>query len=430
LTRHIHSVVIAGGGLGGLTAAYLLRNAGMQVTVLEQAEQFGEVGAGIQTAPNASRILINNGLRPQLEAMKTAPTDQVRRRWSDGKILASRPLGDAVWNEFGAPYWHFHRADLHQMLVDVCVDPTGPGPVVELHTSSRVTAVDQSNRARPTAITADGRRYEGDVVIGADGLRSRIRGAIGLSEDDLLFSGQMVFRAMIPGESLRADPATRFLLDSFHSTMWLGPGRHLVHYFIRGGDYLNVAASLESDIDLAEGATAETTIDEFIEAFSTWDSRVSSMLEKSEGPVLKWALFAHRRNPVWVDGHVGLMGDAAHAMVPFQAQGASQAIEDAAALAEELAVVDKDQIPSALLRYGARRSRRAGLVQEASAANRHMYQLPDGPEQALRDTKLRHFEGESDVSYEWLWSGTNEPMPPSYAFSKNGRPALSQLQDR
>jgi salicylate hydroxylase len=430
LTRHIHSVVIAGGGLGGLTAAYLLRNAGMQVTVLEQADQFGEVGAGIQTAPNASRILINNGLRPQLEAMKTAPTEQVRRRWSDGRILASRPLGDAVWKEFGAPYWHFHRADLHQMLVDVCVDPTMPGPAVALHTASRVATVDQSNQGRPAAITEDGRRFEGDVVIGADGVRSRVRAAIGLSDEDLLFSGQMVFRAMVPGEILRADPATRFLWDSFHSTMWYGPGRHLVHYFIRGGEYLNVAASLKSDLDLEEGWTVETKIDEFIEAFADWDSRIASMLQKSEGPVLKWALFAHRRNPVWVDGHVGLLGDAAHAMVPFQAQGASQAIEDAAVLAEELGVVAKDQIPTALLRYGARRSRRAGVVQEASAQNRHMYQLPDGPEQVLRDEKLRNFEGESDISYEWLWSGTYEPMPPSYPFSKSGRPALSQLQDR
>lgn len=265
MSNHIHRVVIAGGGLGGLTAAYLLRSVGMKVTVLEQANELGEVGAGIQTAPNASRILINAGLRPQLEAIKTQPTSQVRRRWSDGKILASRPLGDTLWQEFGAPYWHFHRADLHQMLVDVCSDPTLPGPVVDLHTNSKVATADQSNPALPVAITEDGRRYEGDVLIGADGVHSRVRAAMGMSEEeDLLFSGQMVFRAMVPGEKLKADPATRFLWDSFHSTMWYGPGRHLVHYFIRGGEYLNVAAALSSDVNLDKGWTEETTAEEFI----------------------------------------------------------------------------------------------------------------------------------------------------------------------
>ncbi|TWH16105.1 salicylate hydroxylase [Rhodococcus rhodochrous J45] len=429
MSNHIHSVVIAGGGLGGLTAAYLLRNVGMKVTVLEAAKELGEVGAGIQTAPNASRILINAGLLPQLAKIKTVPTDQVRRRWSDGKILASRPLGDSLWQEFGAPYWHFHRADLHGMLVDVCSDPALPGPVVDLHVASKVVSADRSDPARPAAITEDGRRYEGDVLIGADGVRSRVRASLGMSEDDLLFSGQMVYRAMVPGEKLKADPETRFLWDQFHSTMWYGPGKHLVHYFIREGEYLNVAAACASDVDLDEGWTEETTAQDFIDAFDGWDSRLTSILEKAEGPILKWALFAHRQNPVWVQGHVGLLGDAAHAMVPFQAQGASQAIEDAAILAEELAVVDKAGIATALLRYGAKRAKRAGMVQEASAQNAHLYQLPDGPEQQLRDEKLAKFEGESDISYEWLWSGKHEPMTPGYSFSKGDRPALARWQD-
>lgn len=430
MSNHIHEVVIAGGGLGGLTAAYLLRSVGMKVTVLEQSTSLGEVGAGIQTAPNASRILINAGLRPQLEAIKTVPTTQVRRRWSDGKILATRPLGDSLWKEFGAPYWHFHRADLHRMLVDVCSDITFPGPVVDIHTSSRVVGTDNANTARPAAITADGNRYEGDVVIGADGVHSKVRSSMGMSEDDLLFSGQMVFRAMVPGAKLKADPATRFLWDDFQSTMWYGPGRHLVHYFIRNGEYLNVAAALASDVDLDQGWTQETTADEFIKTFSDWDSRIASILEKAEGPVLKWALFAHRQNPVWVRNNIGLLGDAAHAMVPFQAQGASQAIEDASVLAEELSVVDKSNISNALLRYGAKRAKRAGTIQEASAQNAHLYQLPDGPEQALRDEKLVRFEGESDVSYEWLWNGRHEPMTTSYAFTKGERPALARLQDK
>ncbi|GEL22412.1 monooxygenase [Pseudonocardia sulfidoxydans NBRC 16205] len=427
MARHIHSVVIAGGGLGGLSAAYFLRMAGIRVTVLEQADEFGEVGAGIQTAPNASRILIENGLRPQLEAIKTSPTFQVRRRWSDGSILGIRPLGDAVWREHGAPYWHFHRADLHRVLLDACADPATPGPDVHLCTSARVKSVDQSVGEQPAVVTEDGRRFEADVVIGADGVRSQVREEI-MGSDDLRFSGQMVFRVMVPGESLMKDPATRFLWDSFHSTMWLGPRLHLVHYFIRGGEYLNLGAALQSDIPLHDGWTVDTTVDELVAALATWDSRLTSILKKVEEPVAKWALFAHRRNPVWVDGHVALLGDAAHAMVPFQAQGASQAIEDAHVLARELSVVDKGGIEAALIRYAARRYRRAGLVQEASAQNRNFYQMPDGPEQVARDEKLRNFQGESHISYDWLWSGSEEPMSSGYAFANGGQSAIASWQ--
>jgi salicylate hydroxylase len=433
LSRHIHDVVIAGGGLGGLAAAYLLRNAGMHVTVLEQAAEFGEVGAGLQTAPNASRILINNGLRPQLEKIKTAPTDQVRRRWKDGKILATRPLGDALWKEFGAPYWHFHRADLHNVFLEACADPFGPGTEVELYTSSGVVDVELTDESQPTAITADGRRFPGDVLIGADGIHSQVRSAVGLSKGSLIYSGQMVFRALIPGHKLQADPVTRFLFDRFHSSMWYGPHQHLVHYFLRGGEVLNVGASVQRPMNPEDAWTSETSVEEFVDAFAGWDDRLLTILSKAEGPILKWALFTDRRNPVWVTGHVGLLGDAAHAMTPNHAQGASQAIEDAAVLAEELCVVSARDIDTALIRYNARRAKRAGILQEASVQNMRFYQMPDGPQQEERDRLLQNFQGESDVTYEWLWRGTPlrdlDPVSPEFAFIKTGRSVLAELQE-
>jgi salicylate hydroxylase len=434
MPHHIHHVLVAGGGLGGLAAAYLLRNAGMRVTVLEQASELGEVGAGIQTAPNASRILINNGLRPQLEKIKTVPQYQVRRRWEDGRILAIRPLGDSLWTEFGAPYWHFHRADLHKVLLDACVDPTGPGEAVEIHTSSGVVDVDQSDESAPVAITADGRRFSGDVLIGADGVHSKVRTAIGLP-DDLFYSGQVALRAMVPGDKLRADPVTRFLFDSFHSSMWYGPGRHLVHYFLRGGEVLNVGTAIPIPIAQDKNWVRESSVDELVDSFAGWDDRLLTILSKAEGPITSWALYTQRRNPAWVNGRVGLLGDAAHAMVPMQAQGASQAIEDAAVLAEELALVRTRDLDTGLLRYNARRAKRAGIMQEASAQNMRLYQLPDGPEQQARDAQMaKGFEGESDVSYEWLWRGgelrTLDPVAPTYPFTKTDRPVLAQLQDR
>ncbi|MYW96192.1 NAD(P)-binding protein [Amycolatopsis rubida] len=405
MPRHTHTVTIAGGGLGGLTAALALRHRGMQVTVLEQAPELAEVGAGIQTAPNASRVLLGLGLRPRLELIRTEPTDQVRRRWKDGSIIASRPLGATVWRDYGAPYWHFHRADLHRVLLDACLDPAGPGPAVELHTASPVADVDFTDETTPTAVTEDGRRFPADIVIGADGLRSAVRRALGL-DTDLVFSGEMVYRAMIPGDKIAADPATRFLMDQFHSTLWYGPKKHLVHYLIRGGEYLNVGAAVPNTIDTTKNWTEPATVDEMTETFADWDDRITSILSKAEGTPSKWAVFAQRRNPVWTYGHTALLGDACHAMLPFQAQGASQAIEDAAVLAEELATATTANIPTALLNYVNRRATHAGMVQDASAQNKHLYQLDDGPEQQERDRKLRTFEGESDVSYDWLWRGT------------------------
>jgi salicylate hydroxylase len=398
-------VIVVGAGLGGLTAALSLRHKGIRVTVLEQAPQLGEVGAGIQTAPNASRILIGLGLRRKLEAIHTEPQDQVRRRWTDGKVIALTPLGERCQREYNAPYWHYHRADLHQVLLDACLDPTGPGPVVEIHAASQVVALDRTDPRRPAAVVASGERYGADVLIGADGIRSTVRDLLGFP-DTLEFSGEMAYRALIPGGKIAADPAARWLVDRFQSTIWYGPDRHLVHYMIRGGEFLNVVAIVPCTDRIAGQWSGPATADEMVDAFAGWDDRVAAILSKSEGDASAWAMYHRQRDPVWVDGHVALLGDACHAMLPYQAQGASQAMEDAAVLAEELGTVSVSGIADGLVRYVSRRAKHAGMVQDASLRNKDFYHLPDGPEQRERDAKLRDFTGESDVSYHWLWSGT------------------------
>jgi salicylate hydroxylase len=412
-----YTVTIVGGGLGGLTAALALRQRGLRVTVLEQAAQLGEVGAGIQTAPNASRVLMGLGLRPRLEAIRTEPLDQVRRRWQDGSVIGLTPLGEFCKREYNAPYWHYHRADLHKVLLDACLDPEGPGTVVQVHTGSKIVEVDQSDPARPVAVTAGGERHIADVLIGADGIRSGVRDALGMP-DTLLFSGEMAYRVLIPGDKIAADPATRWLVDRFQSTIWYGPDRHLVHYMIRGGEYLNVVAIVPSSLEAERDWTAPATVDELVDAFPGWDDRVASMLEKAEGEISAWAMYHRRRDPVWVDGRAALLGDACHAMLPYQAQGASQAMEDAAVLAEELGTVTAADVPPALARYVARRAKHAGMVQDAAWRNMTFYHLPDGLEQRERDEKLKRFGGESDVSYEWLWRGTplNDPDQETFAY--------------
>jgi len=398
-------VTVAGGGLGGLTAALSLRQKGIRTTVLEAAPELGEVGAGIQTAPNASRILIGLGLRPQLERIRTEPQDQVRRRWADGSIIAQLPLGERVVREYGAPYWHYHRADLHRVLLDACLDPDGAGPVVDIHTGARVAELDRTDPARPTAVTADGRRFEADVLVGADGIRSAVRDLAGF-DDTLVFSGEMAYRALIPGDLIAADPATRWLVDRYHSTIWYGPDKHLVHYIIRGGEFLNVVAIVPCSPGIERDWSGPASAEDLVAEYPDWDDRVAAMLSKAKDDVSVWAMYRRRRDPVWVDGHVALLGDACHAMLPYQAQGASQAMEDAAVLAEELGAVTRDGIAGALTRYVARRATHAGMVQDASLSNMRFYHLPDGPEQQERDRQLQAFSGESDVSYDWLWRGT------------------------
>lgn len=397
-------VVVVGGGLGGLTAALAMRQQGIRVTVLEQATALGEVGAGIQTAPNASRILMNYGLLPELEKIRTEPLDQVRRRWKDGSVIAITSLGAYCKETYNAPYWHYHRADLHDVIHRACIDPNGHGPVVQVETSAGVIDLDRSDPARPVAITRSGKRFEADVIIGADGIKSAVRDLIG-ADDTLVFSGEMAYRVLVPGDEIRRDPATRWLVDRFQSTIWYGPDRHLVHYMIRQGDLLNVVAIVPADDTIAEQWTRPASIEEMVTAYSEWDDRVASMLSKAVDPTV-WAMYHRRRDPQWVDGHVALLGDACHAMLPYQAQGASQAMEDAAVLAEELGRSTRKTIDQALMQYVSRRSKHSGMVQDASLQNKDFYHLPDGPEQIERDRKLQSFNGESDVSYHWLWSGT------------------------
>lgn len=415
-------VTIVGGGLGGLTAALSLRQKGVRTTVLEQAPRLGEVGAGIQTAPNASRILFGLGLRRQLEAIRTEPLDQVRRRWQDGSVIGLTTLGEYCKRHYNAPYWHYHRADLHKVILDACLDPDGPGPVVRVRTDSKVTTLDLADPERPVAVTADGARYIGDALVGADGIRSAVRDLIG-AQDTLEFSGEMAYRALIPGDLIAADPATRWLVDRFQSTIWYGPDRHLVHYLVRGGEYLNVVAIVPATDEVAEKWSVPATGQDMAEAFADWDDRVAAMLSKAKDDASCWAMYHRRRDPVWVDGRVALLGDSCHAMLPYQAQGASQAMEDAAVLAEELGRATADGVPEALRRYVDRRAKHAGMVQEASLRNKTFYHLPDGPAQLARDEKLRAgFDGESDISYDWLWRGSPlddaDAEAMSYRFSR------------
>jgi salicylate hydroxylase len=349
-------VVIVGAGVGGLTAALLLRATGARVTVLEQADALTEAGAGLQISPNASRILIGLGLEPALRAVACEPGKIELADGVSGRpmLQASLAGAEARW---GAPYLHLHRADLQRILVDALAG-------VELRLDARVAAVDAE---AGTVRLEGGETVPGDVVIGADGLRSAVRTAL-LGADAPRFTGQTAWRGLVPADKAPAalrTPAAR---------AWLGPGRHFVSYPVRGGALVNFVGIVERDWRLESWREAGDPAD-LARDFAGWTPPIRALIANVE-TAWTWALFDRAPLPRWSKGRATLLGDAAHPMLPFLAQGAAMAIEDATALARHLA--SGPSVEAALRGYEAERLPRATRVQAASRRNATLFHLP-GP---------------------------------------------------
>ncbi|MCT1514530.1 FAD-dependent monooxygenase [Dietzia cercidiphylli] len=400
-------IVIVGAGIGGLAAAATLRARGMRVTVLEQADRLGEIGAGLQIGPNASRVLYRLGLSDGLAGCALHAQESVRRRWSTGEILTKTTLGAGATAKFGAPYLHLHRADLHKLLLDAATAPAGAGEPVRVEVASHVTGIDDSDPTRPAVLTHDGRTFPGDVIIGADGINSRIRRASG-GPTAIVDSGDMAYRTLIPADRAREDEATRWLFDWPAANFWLGDNRHVVVYPVRDMQYVNVVAVVPITDQVRSTAKAEVPAEEMRQHYEGWDPRLTRLLGYSDDRVMAWALNYQEPFTPWSTGHVALLGDACHSMLPYFSQGASQAIEDAAVIAEELAKAERglQSIPSALSAYTERRAERAAAVQRGAVGNRALFHLPDGPEQRRRDERFREHHKESDISFDWIYAGT------------------------
>ncbi|MEV8511853.1 FAD-dependent monooxygenase [Dactylosporangium sp. NPDC051484] len=341
-------VAVAGAGVGGLTTALALAARGVRCTVFERSARLATDGFGIQLPPNATRVLLGLGLGPALDAVSLRPAAREVRRWSDGALLGRVPLGDAAAARYGAPYLALRRAD----LVRVLHEAAEPGTV---RFGARCTAATPHGALH----LADGSVHEADAVVGADGLRSVVRAALRRGEPR--FTGYTAYRAVLPMHSPITGPAPVV-------TVWLGPGRHVVAYPVPGG--LNLVAVTAGRL---EGA------------FDGWHAPVRDLV-RAAGPAGRargHALFAGPALPAWHRGRLAVLGDAAHAMPPFLAQGAAQAIEDAAALAEA-----GPGGPGGLARYEARRRPRAERVTAASAAGGREHHLPDGARQRRRDERI------------------------------------------
>jgi 2-polyprenyl-6-methoxyphenol hydroxylase-like FAD-dependent oxidoreductase len=366
-------VAIVGGGIGGLTAAVALARKGIDATVLEQAPGPSRVGASIDLGPNAVRLLDELGLGDAARRVGVRPDALELLRWDDGRTLLHAPHGAAAEQEFGASVLDVFRPDLHELLLDAL-----PDGAVEF--GARVAAVESGADGANVQLT-DGRPIAADAVIAADGIRSPIR-QLRIGADAPVFSGTVVYRGVAHRadvEDLHPDRVNRY---------WLGPDRHAVCYWIAAGELLAVNAAVRRAHEVRESWTDEVAADEILPAFEGWHEPLLERLRRS-GTFLRGAVFVRRPLEHWSSGRVTLLGDAAHAMEPFQAQGAAQAIEDAYVLGELLDGVEAGEVEEALAAYERVRMQRAEGLQASSSGAADTFYLPDGDAQRERDDRYR-----------------------------------------
>jgi salicylate hydroxylase len=379
-------IAIVGGGIGGLAAAAFLHRAGLPSVVYEQAAELREVGAGLVLAPNAVRLVRRLSVLGQLDG-RAVPLDVgwEFRRWADGRVLSAEDLAGSCEALYGERTYTAHRADLHGALATA----VPPGTV-----RLGMTCTSVSVRGDTAVLAfADGTRAEADVVIGADGVHSTVSGAVP-EPSPATYSGICAFRAIVP-----ADRAPAFSRRPVQ-TLWLGPAHHLVHYPISGGAAVNLVAFAPAGDYTVESWSATATVTELLAEFVGWDKRLRDLIGQAATPG-RWALLDRAPLERWSRGPVTLLGDAAHPMFPFFAQGAAQSIEDAAALARCLAA-DPEAPARALLHYESLRIARTTRLQEVSHARAHVNHLPDGPEQAARDATLA--AADPLVASRWIYA--------------------------
>lgn len=385
-------IAILGGGIGGLATAAFLNRAGLAATVYEQAAGIAAVGAGIVVAPNLARQLRRLGVLETLRAQAVRlDVGWEFRSWEDGRILSSENLADSCERLYGEHTYTVHRADLLAAIgAQLPADRIRLGhKVVGLDTAGATTRISFADRAA----------VEADVVIGADGVHSVVRNTL-FGASAAVYSGMCAFRALV-----RADKAPEFARRPAQ-TLWLGPERHLVHYPISRGRRLNLAAFAPAGEYTVESWTATATVEEFLAEFAGWDQRLTGLIRGAETPG-RWALLDRAPLSRWSDGGVTLLGDAAHPMFPFYAQGAAQAVEDAAVLARCLA--DGIDDPAAALgRYERLRVPRTERIQTVSHARSHLNHLPDGPEQRARDVAFT--QQDPLVANAWIYSYDPEDL--------------------
>ena len=351
--------IIVGGGIGGLTAALAFHAFGWKVEVLERASELGEIGAGIQISPNGMKVFRALGIEDRISLRAFQPEALEMRFGKSGNRIFSIPAREAIIERWGAPYLHLHRADLVAALTEL-LHARQPNAV---HLSAECARYENTGNGVTVTLTS-GETLDGDLLIGADGIHSVIRTQM-LGPDQPMFTGNVAWRAVVPMERLGelAPPPT--------ACVWVGEHRHAVTYRLRGGTLANFVGIVESDVWTSESWTEQGTREDALADFAGWHPVVTNLIETADAHY-RWALFDRAPLGQWIDGRAVLLGDACHPTLPFQAQGAVMAIEDAYLLAK-LSSDMADDLDGALATYFETRLPRTSLVQATSRRNAKLF---------------------------------------------------------
>ena len=398
------NVLIAGGGIAGMAAGFAVARAGWRATVFERAPEFSEVGAGVQLGPNVTRILQAWGLGDALKQVAAFPAGLRARSMNTGEVLATFPLKDAVSN-YGAPYVTLHRADLHGLLLQAAAREG-----VQVHSDSVVQRVHQTPDSVMLDVMQHGQlqRHHGPAAVAADGVWSPLRQQL-LGDDLPVFTGHIAYRALVAQADLPLH------LRSQDVSVWMGSQAHVVSYPVRGGEYLNVVC-------LAEGRLLDDDAND-LQALQTWNAQKSEAQTLAElhhalrgacAPLTDlmaacsdWRLWPLCGRPAMqgshqhAQGRVALVGDAAHPMLPYLAQGAGMAIEDASELALQLHHATAEDVPERLQQFAQARWQRNGRVQARAVRNGQIFHAT-GPMRLGRDMGLR-LMGARLMDVPWLY---------------------------
>ena len=384
-------MLIAGAGIGGLTAALAALRQGHEVEVYEQASELKEVGAGVQLSANGTRVLYALGVGEELKSLSCEATGKEIRLWNTGETWKLFDLGKVSIERYGFPYFTVYRPD----LLDVLARAVRRLKAGAIHLGRRCVGFTQTD-GEVRLDLEDGTTATGDALIGADGVHSPIRQTL-FGADKPQFSGIIAWRGIIPMERLPARMERRVGVN------WVGPGGHVVHYPLRGGAILNFVGALERSDWQIESWSARGTTEELAADYRGWHEDIQTLIRNIPVPH-KWALMARPPMPRWTAGCVTLLGDACHSMVPFLAQGAVMAMEDGLILARALTELNGD-VASRLARYEEARRERTRRAVEGSADNIarfHNRALAD-PVRA-RQYVEREWAGHNVASrYEWLF---------------------------
>ncbi len=381
-------IAIVGGGIGGLAAALALERRSAETIVCEQSPALSEIGAGLNLTPNAIKALRALGVEDKVNAIASGSEFLNIRSWKSGRYISRMRRGD-FREKFGAPNLSVHRADLLGVL-------EGALTTTDIRVGMRAVAVELRGG---TAVTrfADGSEIEADIVVGADGIHSVVRKCL-FGADAPRFTGCICWRGMAAADALPRDIA---IADG---ALWMGPHGHVVHYPVRRGELLNIVAHFDSDAWTEESWTRECDVSELMTTYAGWNSELTRLYPCSER-WYKWALYDRDPLARWSVGRATLLGDSAHAMLPYLGQGAAMAIEDACVLAAMVfrAPDDLDAALAAYERMRAPRARAAVLGSRARAKENH---LPSRFAQLKRDLKFalrQRFGRHDNTAFQVGW---------------------------